>query len=33
MGIISALFMWKFVPETKGKKLEDMEGLWSKKKK
>lgn len=33
MGILSALFMWKFVPETKGKKLEDMEHLWSKKKK
>ena len=33
MGIISALFMWKFVPETKGKKLEEMEGLWGKKKK
>ncbi|MGC9150365.1 MAG: D-xylose transporter XylE [Microbacter sp.] len=33
MGILSALFMWKFVPETKGKKLEDMEQLWGKKKK
>lgn len=32
MGILSALFMWKFVPETKGKKLEEMESLWGKKK-
>ena len=30
MGIISALFMWKFVPETKGKTLEEMEQLWKK---
>jgi len=30
MGIISALFMWKFVPETKGKTLEEMEKLWKK---
>lgn len=28
MGILSALFMWKFVPETKGKTLEEMEKLW-----
>jgi len=31
MGIISAIFMWKMVPETKGKTLEEMEGLWKKK--
>ncbi|HEY9124525.1 MAG TPA: D-xylose transporter XylE [Bacteroidales bacterium] len=31
MGILSALFMWKFVPETKGKSLEEMDGLWKKK--
>lgn len=31
MAILSALFMWKFVPETKGKRLEDMEKLFSKK--
>lgn len=31
MGILSALFMWKFVPETKGKTLEEIEGLWKKK--
>lgn len=30
MGVISALFMWKFVPETKGKSLEEMDGLWKK---
>ncbi len=30
MGIISAVFMWKFVPETKGKTLEEMEKLWRK---
>jgi len=30
MGVLSALFMWKFVPETKGKSLEEMEHLWKK---
>lgn len=30
MGILSAIFMWKLVPETKGKTLEEIEGLWSK---
>jgi len=30
MGIISAIFMWKMVPETKGKKLEEIEKLWKK---
>jgi MFS transporter, SP family, xylose:H+ symportor len=30
MGIAAALFMWKFVPETKGKTLEEMEKLWKK---
>ncbi len=29
MGILAALFMWKFVPETKGRTLEQMESLWS----
>lgn len=24
MGILAALFIWKFVPETKGKTLEEM---------
>ncbi len=31
MSILAALFMWKFVPETKGKSLEEMEALWEKK--
>jgi SP family xylose:H+ symportor-like MFS transporter len=30
MGILSAIFMWKMVPETKGKTLEEMEKLWKK---
>ena len=30
MGLLSALFMWKMVPETKGKKLEEMENIWKK---
>ena len=30
MSILSALFVWKMVPETKGKTLEEMEGLWKK---
>lgn len=30
MGILAALFMWKYVPETKGKTLEEMEHLWEK---
>lgn len=28
MGILAAIFMLKFVPETKGKTLEEMEHLW-----
>jgi SP family xylose:H+ symportor-like MFS transporter len=28
MCILSAIFVWKFVPETKGKTLEDMNKLW-----
>ena len=28
MGIAAALFMWKLVPETKGRTLEQMEALW-----
>lgn len=28
MGIIAAIFVWKLVPETKGKTLEEMEKLW-----
>lgn len=30
MSILSALFVWKMVPETKGKTLEEMENLWTK---
>lgn len=30
MGILAALFMWRLVPETKGKTLEEMEKLWIK---
>ena len=30
--IVAAIFVWKLVPETKGKTLEDMNKLWSKKK-
>lgn len=31
MSVLSAIFVWKMVPETKGKTLEEMETLWSKK--
>ncbi|HAM98125.1 MAG TPA: D-xylose transporter XylE [Marinilabiliales bacterium] len=30
MGIFAAWFMWKFVPETKGKTLEEIEHFWKK---
>lgn len=30
MSIISAIFVWKMVPETKGKTLEEMENIWRK---
>lgn len=30
MALFAALFVWKIVPETKGKTLEDMEKLWKK---
>ncbi len=33
MGLLAAWFMFKYVPETKGKTLEEMENLWIKKKK
>ena len=29
-SILAALFVWKFVPETKGRTLEAIEGLWKK---
>ncbi|WP_324721712.1 D-xylose transporter XylE [Salinimicrobium sp. HB62] len=28
MAILSGLFIWKYVPETKGRTLEDMENIW-----
>jgi len=30
IGVMAAWFVWKFVPETKGKTLEEMEELWKK---
>ena len=30
MGVLAMLFVWKFVPETKGKTLEEMEDVWKK---
>lgn len=30
MSILSAIFVWKMVPETKGKSLEQLEGIWLK---
>ncbi|MBO1510940.1 D-xylose transporter XylE [Metabacillus bambusae] len=33
MSVLSAIFVWKFVPETKGKTLEQMEMVWQKDKK
>ena len=32
MSVISIIFVWKMVPETKGKTLEEMNGLWRRKK-
>ncbi len=29
MGILAALFVWRFVPETKGKSLEEIEKTWT----
>ncbi len=28
MGILAALFIWRFVPETKEKTLEEMDDFW-----
>ena len=30
MGVLAMLLVWRFVPETKGKTLEEMESLWKK---
>jgi len=32
MSLLAAVFVWKFVPETKGKTLEEIEFFWKKKK-
>ncbi len=31
MSLLAAIFVWKFVPETKGKSLEEIELFWNKK--
>ena len=31
-GVLAALFVWRLVPETKGKTLEDMTNLWKNRK-
>jgi MFS transporter, SP family, xylose:H+ symportor len=31
MSILAALFTWKFIPETKGRTLEELERLWERK--
>ena len=30
VSILGVIFVWRFIPETKGKKLEEMERLWLK---
>lgn len=30
LAVVAALFVWKRLPETKGKTLEDMENIWKK---
>jgi SP family xylose:H+ symportor-like MFS transporter len=30
MGVLAAVFMWKMVPETKGRSLEQMQSIWNK---
>ena len=32
MGLLAAFFVWRLVPETKGKTLEDMTALWKNRK-
>ena len=31
ISLLSVFFVWKMVPETKGKTLEELEGIWDKK--
>jgi SP family xylose:H+ symportor-like MFS transporter len=31
MGILSSIFVWKMLPETKGRTLEEIEKFWKKK--
>jgi MFS transporter, SP family, xylose:H+ symportor len=31
LSIVTIVFVWKFIPETKGKSLEEMEEMWDKK--
>jgi len=31
MAVLAAFFTWKFIPETKGRTLEELEGLWTRK--
>ena len=33
MCLLAALFVWRMVPETKGKTLEEMSSLWRSRKK
>ena len=30
LAVLAAIFVWRLVPETKGKTLEDMTKLWKK---
>jgi len=30
MSLLAMFLVWKFVPETKGKTLEEMENVWKK---
>ncbi|MGA2871824.1 MAG: MFS transporter, partial [Verrucomicrobiota bacterium] len=32
MAVLAAFFTWKFIPETKGRTLEELEELWERKK-
>ncbi len=31
LSVVTIVFVWKFIPETKGKTLEEMERMWDKK--